>query len=415
MAELRNVEKYGFDTLRIKDLLYSELDKNGKEKRIVLNPSYFVDEELYCRTFGKSHEEYVAMFDAQFEKRRLLTLDLTTAKVINGHIVENGDVATYFSLCLRNAQRLIYEMNDKQKEEKATAKHIKLKRSENLDAKERRKFVDYLNEKNDKYAKLQESGKDKYVEMLYAYWAGNTNVDDKFWTIAKGQRVGYFASDVVCAVSYKGEELENVVDIFDVHNVFKLRKDFYSIKSEQEILDEIADYNQKRVISNEELDLKLVNMKRAVVANVVGVVDKLYHEYCERFGGNGIIVKEGFDSKKEEQDRNKFEGNIYRVLERKLYQKFQNYGLVPPLKNLMMLRADGINNKKDAIIQVGIVGFVDPAGTSQECPICVKGRLAHTTVCPNNCGFTSEGIMHSNDGIAAYNIAKRGFNNLKNR
>ena len=103
--------------MKIKDLLYSEIDKNGNEKRIVLNPSYFLDEELYCRTFGKTHEEYVAMFDAQFEKRRLLTLDLTTAKVINGQIVENGDVATYFNLCLRTAQRAIYEMNDKQKEE----------------------------------------------------------------------------------------------------------------------------------------------------------------------------------------------------------------------------------------------------------------------------------------------------------
>jgi hypothetical protein len=141
---------------------------------------------------------------------------------------------------------------------------------------------------------------------------------------------------------------------------------------------------------------------------------KLYHEYAERFGGDGVIVKEGFDSKKEIEDRNKFEGNIYRMLERKLYQKFQNYGLVPPLKNLMMLREDGINGKKDAIMQVGIVAFVDPAGTSQECPVCVKGKLRHTTICPNKCGFTSDGIMHSNDGIAAYNIAKRGFNNLKN-
>lgn len=412
IAELNNVDKYGFDTLRIKDLLYSEIDKGGRVKRIVLNPSYFVDEELYCRTFGKTHEEYVAMFEAQFEKRRLLTLDLTTAKVINGHIVENGDVATYFSLCMRSAQRSIYEMNDKAKEE--TARKIMLKRSETLDAKERRLFVDYLNEKNDKYKKLTNAEKNDYVGKLYAYWSGNFDGDDAFWKIAKGQRVGYFASDVVCGVSYQGEELEKVVDVFDVHNIFKLRKDFYSIKSEQEILDEIEKYNQTRVISNEELDLKLVNMKRAVVANVVGVVDKLYHEYAERFGGDGIIVKEGFDSKKEIEDRNKFEGNIYRMLERKLYQKFQNYGLVPPLKNLMMLRDGGIKDNRDAIMQVGIVAFVDPAGTSQECPVCVEGKLRHTTICPNKCGFTSDGIMHSNDGIAAYNIAKRGFNNLKN-
>jgi hypothetical protein len=100
----------------------------------------------------------------------------------------------------------------------------------------------------------------------------------------------------------------------------------------------------------------------------------------------------------------KFAGNIYRMLERKLYLKLQNYGLVPPVKNLLQVRDD---NK---LKQIGNVCFVDEAGTSQMCPVCETGRLGHTETCSRNCGFTSVGILHSNDGIAGYNIAKKGWN-----
>ena len=108
----------------------------------------------------------------------------------------------------------------------------------------------------------------------------------------------------------------------------------------------------------------------------------------------------------------KFSGNIYRLLERKLYQKFQGKGLVPPIKNILMFREKDNNREgKNTIpfLHIGNICFVDPSGTSQNCPVCEKGKLRHTEICPNNCGFNSEGIMHSNDGIAGYNIAKRGY------
>ena len=118
---------------------------------------------------------------------------------------------------------------------------------------------------------------------------------------------------IIMAVSFIGEELDSVVDIFNIRNVFKLRGDFYCVKSEQEIMDEINSYNVRK-ISNEELDLKLNQIKSALVANVVGVVDYLYKQYKERFGGEGVIAKEGFNSSKIESDRTKFSGNIYRLL-----------------------------------------------------------------------------------------------------
>ncbi|MBR4156861.1 MAG: hypothetical protein IKU01_09255 [Bacteroidales bacterium] len=413
-AELKKVDEYGFKVLEIRNLRYSENDYNGKERRIIQNPSYFMNKELYCRTFNKTAAEYDAMFAEVFEEKQLLTLDLTTAKVINGHIVTNGDVISLFNLWMRHAQRSIYEMNDHAIKE--TANDIVLKRSETLNDAEKRKFIDYLNGKNKKYEDLSEREKSEYVKWVYRIWGGDYSEYGKnkaFAEISKGQRVGDYLNNVLVAVTFTGKELTNVVDIFDIRNVFKFKEDFYSLKSETEIMEEVNKYNVKNTksISNEELDLKLNQLKSSLVANVVGVIDFLYKQYKERFGGDGIIVKEGFDSAKVESDREKFSGNIYRLLERKLYQKFQNYGLVPPVKNLMLMRDVDLNDTNE-FMQLGNICFVGYEGTSQNCPVCEKGRLGHTEKCSDNCGFESKGIMHSNDGIAGYNIAKRGFNNF---
>mgnify|MGYP003290927203 CR=1 FL=1 len=410
-AELKKVDKYGFKVLEIKNLLYSEKDYNGKERKIIQNPSYFLNKELYCRTFKKTVAEYDMMFAEVFEEKQLLTLDLTTAKVISGHIVTNGDVVSLFNLWMRHAQRNIYEMNDHANKE--TAKNIILKRSETLNETEKRKFIDHLNENNKKYERLSEAEKVRYVKWVYDIWNGDFSEDGNNQTFAdvrKGQKVGNYLNNVLFAVTFVGKDLTSVIDIFDIKNVFKFRKDFYSLKSETEILEEINKYNVKS-ISNEELDLKLAQLRSSLVANVVGVIDFLYKQYKERFGGEGIIVKEGFNSNKVESDREKFSGNIYRSLERKLYQKFQNYGLVPPIKNLMLVRNDDLKTANE-FMHLGNICFVGYEGTSQNCPVCEEGRLRHTERCSNNCGFESKGIMHSNDGIAGYNIAKRGFNNF---
>ena len=141
------------------------------------------------------------------------------------------------------------------------------------------------------------------------------------------------------------------------------------------------------------------------------MIDYLYKQYKERFGGEGIIAKEGLGIEKVESDRMKFSGNIYRMLERKLYQKFQNYGMVPPIKNLTAFRS-----KDKSYTQIGYICFINYDGTSQRCPIC-NAKLAynHGLECSEKCGFDSEGIMHSNDGIAGYNIAKKGFESIVNK
>lgn len=426
IAELKKTKDCGFQVFKIKNLSYEENDTNGKPRKIIQNPSYFVKEDVYCRTFGKTKEEYEKMFAKVFEEKYLLTLDLTTAKVIDGKIIENGDVSSLFNLWMRHAQRNIYEMNDHAKKE--TSKRIILKKSDELNDEEKEKFTDYIFDGNKKYEALSSDNKKTFTKM---YWTDMSkenkqiNAKSEFKDIlsdTKHRRVGHFNNkDIVFTVCYIGEDIQSVQIIFDIRNIFKLQKDFYSLKSEKEIFEKLEKYN-KRSISNEELDLQINMRKQSLVANVIGVVDFLYKQYQQRFAGEGIIVKEGFDHGKVEQDREKFSGNIYRLLERKLYQKFQNYGLVPPIKNLMLLRSEGVKKDKEKekdkdetkiIRRLGNICFVHEKGTSQECPVCEKGRLNHTEVCPESCGFDVKGIMHSNDGIAGFNIAKRGFNNFE--
>lgn len=411
---LKKVDEFGFPTLTIRDLKYKEKDIKGIDRRVVQNPSYFIKEDLYCRTFGKSHQEYEAMFETLFERRNLLTLDLSTAKVISGHIVTNGDVVSLFNLWKRHAQRNIYAMMEHQLAEGSV--EIELKRSYELSDNERQMFIDYLNADNKRYEKLSKTDKSKYVTWIYDRWNGKEVANKDFENVYdKCKRKGNFADIVLYAVCTNAGKVETVVDVFDIRNVFKLRKDFDCLMSQEEIKAELNRYNV-RVISDEELDLNLRQTKSSLVANVIGVIDFLYARYKEKFGGEGLVVSEGFGVSKVEQDLEKFSGNIYRLLERKLYQKFQAKGLVPPIKNILMFREEDNNReskKSVPFLHIGNICFVDPSGTSQNCPVCENGKLGHTEICPNNCGFKSEGIMHSNDGIAGYNIAKRGFLEFK--
>ena len=411
---LKKVDEFGFPTLTIRDLKYKEKDIKGIDRRVVQNPSYFIKEDLYCRTFGKSHQEYEAMFETLFERRNLLTLDLSTAKVISGHIVTNGDVVSLFNLWKRHAQRNIYAMMEHQLAEGSV--EIELKRSYELSDNERQTFIDYLNADNKKYEKLSKTDKSKYVTWIYDCWNGKEVENKDFENVYNEcKRKGNFADIVLYAVCTNAGKVETVVDVFDVRNVFKLRKDFDCLMSQEEIKAELNRYNV-RVISDEELDLNLRQTKSSLVANVIGVIDFLYARYKEKFGGEGLVVSEGFGVNKVEQDLEKFSGNIYRLLERKLYQKFQAKGLVPPIKNILMFREEDNNReskKSVPFLHIGNICFVDPSGTSQNCPVCENGKLRHTEICPNNCGFESKGIMHSNDGIAGYNIAKRGFLEFK--
>lgn len=410
LAQLRKVQEYGFEALTIKNLNYAERDYNGNPRKMIDNPSYFLNKSLYMRTFIKTEQEYERMFAEQFEKKHLLSLDLSAAKVICGHIVTNGDTRALFNLWMRHAERLIYFANDHIKEE--TAKKVLIKTIQELLPAEKEKLAESIS-KEKKYAKLSEQEKLRYFTWLFEdrkLYSFNEEENKKFNDIL--ERKGNYAIGTVFSVTYLGEELVDVKSVFDIRLIFKKREEFYSILSEEEIMKELSRYNTNRTshdLSNQELDLKLKTYKETIVANAIGVIDFLYKQYKQRFGGEGLIVKEDFDTSKIQEDLERFSGNIYRILERKLYQKFQNYGLVPPIKSLLSLRNQKV--ALDSIFNLGVVSFANPDKTSQQCPVCLEGKLYHGKKC-DKCGFRAT-MMHSNDGIAGYNIAKRGFNNFQ--
>ncbi|MDR0619335.1 MAG: hypothetical protein LBG17_05500 [Bacteroidales bacterium] len=407
IEELQKVKDYGFEVLTIKNLCYTEKDKNDKDRKVVQNPSYFMDKDIYCRTFGKNEDDYNKMFDEIFEKKNVLTLDLTIAKVINGNIVTNGDVSAFLNLWLKHAQRNIYEMNDHS--EKETAKEVKIE--DKLTDEGKAKFAEYISDKN-KYDQLSDEEKQKYLKWIFEDRENITLSDAEKKEFGKCQKIkGNFSKEMLFAICYIGEGHDSASVISDVRNVFKVKEEFYSIVKDKQAIKAMIEGFNIRKISNEELDLKINNVKQALVANVIGVIDFLYKQYKQRFNGEGLIVKEGFGVTQVEQSLERFSGNIYRILERKLYQKFQNYGLVPPIKNLMTIRENKVRGEED-LLRFGNIGFVNEANTSQECPVCTIGRLKHTTICSENCGFSTANIMHSNDGIAGFNIAKRGFENF---
>ena len=67
-------------------------DKKGVERNVRKNISYFVEKNEW------------------FEEKTVSCIDLTTAKVIHGKIILNGDCQTYLSLKERNARRRIFDL-----------------------------------------------------------------------------------------------------------------------------------------------------------------------------------------------------------------------------------------------------------------------------------------------------------------
>jgi hypothetical protein len=374
-------KKFNLKTTKYRFPVLTIIDKENEKKcKIIKNPSYFLNREFFKKTFNATDLEYDEMKNKYFKEDHLLTIDLTMAKIINGNIVINGDIGSFLSLKLKDAQKIIYELNDHIKKE--TDKKIIIKYGSELTEKE-----------------IDEINKNRKDEKKY------NNEDEAF---------DFFA--IVFIANHLSE----------IKAVFKNREYFSDLMEQDQIKEKLKQYNIKKEISNEELSLKINHLKKSIVSNMIGIIDFLYRRYKSILGGDGIIIKEGFDTKKVEADLKSFQGNIYRMLEWGLYKKFQNYGLVPPIKNLLSIRGDGIDDgDKNKIMRLGNIGFVSKANTSQDCPVCgekdedksknLENKKKKIFLCDNqNCTFSSEGIMHSNDGIAAFNIAKRGFQNFIN-
>jgi hypothetical protein len=73
------------------------IDRNGKKKTVILykNPSYFIDD-------GEN-------FAKMFEEKENACLDLTSAKLIKGKIILNGDAQTFLALKITSGKRQLFE------------------------------------------------------------------------------------------------------------------------------------------------------------------------------------------------------------------------------------------------------------------------------------------------------------------
>lgn len=111
----KNKKPQSFDVYEIRqdklDFLKTGFLKDGQKRekpyRLIQNPSYFLNKDLYKRTFKEKKEDFNKTFDELFEKKKVSAIDLTTAKVIAGKIILNGDFSVHQNLKILNAKRKI--------------------------------------------------------------------------------------------------------------------------------------------------------------------------------------------------------------------------------------------------------------------------------------------------------------------
>ena len=92
-------------------------DNTVRQFHVLQNPSYYLNQSLFKKVFPKYDFDEIKQL--LFEEDCVVSLDLTTAKIISGYIVEYGDFRTNQKLKVLHAKRRIIETLQlvKQKEE----------------------------------------------------------------------------------------------------------------------------------------------------------------------------------------------------------------------------------------------------------------------------------------------------------
>ena len=299
----------GIECLTLADHNHSEeyIIKTGETKKrwAIKNPSYFLDnKDLFI-------EESVS------------SLDLTTAKLIRGKIITNGDVMTYLRLKKESAKRQIFELHSKGQ----IPQEAKLEWRSYIDGKENKK----TSEKNGALNIKTSDGE----KTIYWYISKHENVP-----LCEGQK-------------YNRQNIENNLNCY----INKLRA---------------GDSKHTLTVS------QINHLRDAITANMVGVICYMQKHY------KGFIIME--DLKKSNIDKrfSQSNENISRRLENALYNKFQSIGLVPPhIKNIIQLRERVREGQKHSqpeqkqkqsqqikSSQIGAIVFVDEEETSKKCPYC---------------------------------------------
>lgn len=401
-----------------------------RKKQIIVNISYFID---------KTEET------EWFEQHTCTCIDLTTAKVISGKLISNGDVLTFLKLKYEAAKRVLFDLVAQGK------------------ITEENKRLEWGSEAPENPASIQlrygrpdsDPGTDEKAEECTVY----------FFEGAQGR-------------NFEGLELSNG----RIYTRETIRT------AMQHYLDALLVEQAKPTgAANKHVPPieKINHLRDALVANMVGVIMYLQQRYP------GIVMLEDLDMDLIQEHFQALNIDISRRLEFALYRKFQSLGKVPPhLKDLIQRRerlhvkrkqeideaadkkykewlrkprnenADAqkkakqekifkqqanaeIRREKKFSSQIGAIVFVDEYKTSKNCPHCgrsmswgpeIEKRLKfeqHRFICgkAKSCGFDTDRFVESShpepplaqaaegiefdylreiddpDKVAAYNVA----------
>ncbi len=351
--------------------------KGGKGKKnyhLIQNFSYYTNKDLYNKTFI-DNSSFDDLHSKIFEKVNISALDLTTAKVINGCIYLEGDIQSIFNLKILDIKRRVVKALHEKKQVEVFIQ--KRKEHEELLVRE------LVSEK--------EIARFRYREEF------NALPIIKSWQFENSYSLG--------GLQLTG--LDKPISVFQY--VKSYLKAFIQEKSTESVIIE-----------------KINNYRNSISANAVGVIHALYKEY------NSYVTFENFDVEKNNADKDtQFEGAIYNLLVEKVLHKFYHLGEVPPLKSLYDIKEVHKNNKK-YFEQFGAILFVNESETSMLCPKCErKAYNSSSCSCYNEdkkggrfrcrCGFDNKDnageydSLDTNDKVAAFNIAKRGFDLLNEK
>ena len=386
-------EKYNHRVISERE---TRLRQERREKQVIVNISYFID---------KIEET------EWFEQHTCTCIDLTTAKVISGKLISNGDVLTFLKLKYEAAKRVLFDL---------VARGKITRENERLE---------WGSEELENPASIQlrysrpdsESGTDEKAEERTVY----------FFEGAQGR-------------NFEGLEFGNgrIYTRETIRTALQHYLDALLVKQAKP-----SGAANKHVPPIE----KINHLRDALVANMVGVIMHLQQRYP------GIVMLEDLDMDLLQEHFQDLNIDISRRLEFALYRKFQSLGKVPPhLKDLIQRRerlhakhrqeideaADKeyqkwlrkprnknastsdkarqkkecwsqvnakIRQEKNFSSQIGAIVFVDEYKTSKNCPHCgrsmswgpeIEGRLKfeqHRFICGrnNSCGFDTDRFVES--------------------
>ena len=287
-----------------------------------------------------------------FEKDTVTCLDLTTAKVIKGHIITNGDVMTYLKLKKAVAKRKLYELYHNGK----VTNQTKLFWSEQIDGKHKRPD-----------GALNIKTTDEVEKTIYQY-------SKKYENMVLSNNI-----------KYSQQNIENSL----THYLHQLRQN-----------------DNRHTPSIEQVN----HLRSAITANMVGVICYLQKRYP------GFVILEDLNESTVNKHFLNNTENISRRLESALYNRFQSLGLVPPhVKDIIRLREEvreefriaqkeknkrsnkehknklkqeinksvlhsqlhssGLIPEQITSSQIGAIVFVDEKDTSKICPYCEERLL----------------------------------------